>query len=318
MRRILADPQTNVIGGLFLVILLLLGCSDSQLTPPGTPDPRIDQLISSLNDQSQSLSALNAFVYATPTVSPTPPPTRTAIPTAAATPDPRIDQLISSLNDQSQSFSALNAFVYATPTVSPTPPPTRTAIPTAAATPDPRIGVLMSDIELLKTEVRVLNQLLSATDTPTPTPSATNIPTQTASPKNTPTITPTPTNTATPTFTPTITPTPTHTPTITPTPTNTPYPTPSGRVALQFAGMGDAISETFTVVSSPWEIRWTQDNPGHGFEPFLLDPDTGEEVLSLHRAQELEGSWPVFQMTGTFRLRVQAYFVVSWSITLVD
>lgn len=133
MRRILADSQTNVIGGLFLVILLVLGCSDSPLTPPATPDPRIDQLISSLNDQSQSLSALNAFVYATPTVSPTPTPTRTAVPTAAATPDPRIGVLMSDIELLKTEVRVLIQLLSATDTPTPTPPATN--IPTETASP---------------------------------------------------------------------------------------------------------------------------------------------------------------------------------------
>ncbi|HSM55831.1 MAG TPA: DUF5667 domain-containing protein [Candidatus Sulfomarinibacteraceae bacterium] len=153
---------------------------------------------------------------AEPTLTATPPPSRTppaiASPLPSRTPAPTATRVPAPAATVTVTATPI---LTETPTV--TPPPTSTDTPTATPTNTPTATA---------TPTFTPTPTNTPTATPTNTPSNTPTNTPTATPTNTPTATPTNTPTNTPTATPTNTPTNTPTPTATSTPTRTPTPTP--------------------------------------------------------------------------------------------
>lgn len=189
-----------------------------------------------------------SYLPATPTITPSPVPTRTVAPGSTPTRTPRgVVQMLIGVRQPTFTPTPLPGTPTRTPTLLPTwtITPTRLASSTPTISNTPTISPTPTDTPTV-TQTATFTLLASRTPTRTPTPTFTPSPTA-ATPTFTVTLTPNPTNTGTPPTatprgilqlfqgfafdTPTTTPTPTDTHVAgTDTPTNTPTETPTPTV----------------------------------------------------------------------------------------
>lgn len=226
-----------------------------------------------------------------PTLTPSPTPTATLIPTDTPTPTATL-------------IPTETSTPTATPTETVTATPSPTVEPTATLEPGAETPTPTASPEVTATATATETPTATATQTPSPTPTATATPsptsTATATPRPTATATLTPTVTRT--FTPTSTPTATRPPTATPTRTPSPTPTCSTQ------------NVTGTYLSQASNIRYTPLDP-FGIGCILLPTPTGDPpptpVEVVQNGSDLtfstgfgEAQGTIDQRTGDFSVKI--------------